>query len=189
MKKIPCLFVRIFEPKKRPVLTPDVSPGCEWVLAGEGRATRKLDGTATMIRSGKLYRRLEVRKGKPQPADWEPCEPEPDPTTGSWPGWLLVGDEPESKYHREAFDRLTNKADGTYELVGPKINGNPDEFTENTLVLHGTFELPLSPRTFEELREYLGANRIEGIVWHHEDRRMVKLRRDDFGQKWPVPKT
>lgn len=32
----------------------------EWVIAGEGRATRKLDGTCCMMRGGKLYRRFEV---------------------------------------------------------------------------------------------------------------------------------
>ena len=26
---------------------------------------------------------------------------------------------------------------------------------------------------------------VEGIVWHHPDGRMVKIKRKDFGFKWP----
>lgn len=41
MKKIPTVFVR--DPDDRKHVLPQVTPGCEWVLAGEGRATRKFD--------------------------------------------------------------------------------------------------------------------------------------------------
>jgi hypothetical protein len=44
-----------------------VHPGCEWVLAGEGVATRKLDGTCCLIRDGKLYKRRELREGDVEP--------------------------------------------------------------------------------------------------------------------------
>jgi len=58
MKKIPSLFVRDYEMDKPfdgiPVkgcflATYEVTPGCEWVLNGEGVATRKWDGTAIMV--------------------------------------------------------------------------------------------------------------------------------------------
>jgi hypothetical protein len=26
---------------------------------------------------------------------------------------------------------------------------------------------------------------MEGVVWYHEDGRMVKIKRRDFGLKWP----
>lgn len=45
MRKIPTLFVREFLPNHKILITDQVTPGCEWVLAGEGVATRKLDGT------------------------------------------------------------------------------------------------------------------------------------------------
>lgn len=45
MKKIPTLFKRDSEW----MATPEVTPGFEWVLAGEGVATVKYDGRCTMI--------------------------------------------------------------------------------------------------------------------------------------------
>lgn len=39
MKKIPTLFVREFFPCHKVKITDQVTPGCEWVLAGEGVAT------------------------------------------------------------------------------------------------------------------------------------------------------
>lgn len=191
MKKIPCLFVRIFDDKHKFTITPEVTPGCEWVLAGEGRATRKFDGTACMVHAGQLCRRYDVRKGKPTPQEWEPCQPKPDPVTGHWPGWLLVRDEPESKYHREAFKTLIGRGfpcDGTYELIGPKVQGNPEAYLSHELIPHGEFVLAImaSDLSFERLREYLDQCPYEGIVWHHPDGRMAKLRRDDFGFAWPV---
>ena len=38
-------------------------------------------------------------------------------------------------------------------------------------------------RSFAEIREYLEHATIEGIVWHHPDGRMVKIKRKDFGFK------
>ena len=52
MKKMPCLFVRQFHGRDHATLTEEVTPGCEWVLAGEGTASRKWDGTACMVRDG-----------------------------------------------------------------------------------------------------------------------------------------
>jgi hypothetical protein len=45
MRKIPTLFVR--DPDDRRHVTEQITPGCEWVTAGEGTATRKYDGTCT----------------------------------------------------------------------------------------------------------------------------------------------
>lgn len=44
-------------------------------------------------------------------------------------------------------------------------------------------ELPC-PITFESLKTFLGKIEIEGIVFHHPDGRMCKIRRSDFGFKW-----
>ena len=40
-----------------------------------------------------------------------------------------------------------------------------------------------APRTFVALRDYLQRHDIEGIVWHHPDGRMVKIKGKDFGLK------
>ena len=197
MKKIPCLFERDFSDRKRPALLTSVTPGCEWVLAGEGVATRKCDGSACLVKEGKLFKRYDCRKGKTPPEGFIPCEPEPDATTGHWPGWLAVDDGPECKWHREAWNGLRASDgtrfhsgllldDGTYELCGPKIQGNPERLLEHTMIRHGSELLAFVPRDWEGLKAYLEEHPIEGIVWHHPDGRMAKLRRDDFGFAWPV---
>ena len=45
MKKIPTLFKRTYDGPRIKGITDEVTPGLEWVLAGEGLATVKIDGT------------------------------------------------------------------------------------------------------------------------------------------------
>lgn len=92
MKKIPTLFEREFFPCHKVKITDRVTPGCEWVLAGEGVATRKLDGTCTMVKDGKLFKRYDAKNGKPVPANAIPCQPEADPVTGHLPCWMPISD-------------------------------------------------------------------------------------------------
>lgn len=189
MKKIPTLFVRDMTTK---LVTPDVTPGCEWVIAGDGVATEKADGTCCLARDGKLYKRYDAKQGRTPPTDFEPAQPEPDPNTGHWPGWVPVGDGAEDKWHREAWTETWNRddngnlLDGTYELVGPKVQGNPYDLDEHQLWRHGDTLLLDAPNTYAELEIYLRDSHIEGIVWHHLDGRMAKLKRKDFGLQWPV---
>jgi len=156
MKKIISLFQRNYEGDR--LVRDEVVPGAEWVLAGEGEATRKFDGTCCMIRGGVLFKRYDAKKGKTPPAGFEAAQ-EADPITGHHPGWVPVGDEPDSRFHREAMHPAL--ADGTYELVGPKIQGNPDGFNAHTLIPHGEMKLPDAPRTFSELKAYLEPLKIE----------------------------
>lgn len=51
MKKIPTLFERVFENHKKVGILPNVTPGMEWVLEGEGIATEKMDGVLSDIPS------------------------------------------------------------------------------------------------------------------------------------------
>ena len=193
MKKIPCLFARDFTDKRRPVLLRDVSPGC-------GVGHRRRGGSNAQARRDRVcshrweFKRYDVKKGKSVPQGAIPCD-EPDPITGHWPHWIEVGSEPDSRYHVEAFTGLRSSdgsrfrprepiADGTYELVGPKVQGNPEGFAEHTLVRHGT-EAVDPPRTWDGLRDFLASYDGEGIVFHHPDGRMCKIRRDDFGFDWP----
>lgn len=177
MKKIPTLFIRN---RKTNLVINEVNHGCEWVIQGSGIATRKFDGTCCLIRDGKLYKRYDAKKGRTPPPEFEPAQ-DPDPITGHQPGWLLVGDGPDDKYHREAlanYERIP--IDGTYELVGPKIQGNPEGYLTHAFVAHGVDIMPDCPRDYEELKVYLEPLTIEGIVWHHPDGRMAKLKRRDF---------
>ena len=181
MKKIISLFQRNYDGDRQ--VRNEVVPGAEWVVAGEGIATRKIDGTSCLVRDGKLYKRFDAKKGKTPPEGFEPTQPEPDPNTGHWPGWLLVGDGPEDRWHREA-SRLS-MVDGTYELCGPKVQRNTENLTVHRLIPHGADKLRDAPRTFDALKVWLAENVMEGIVWWHEDGRMVKIKAKDFGLRWP----
>lgn len=181
MKKIVSLFQRNYETDR--LVRDEVVPGAEWVLAGEGRATRKFDGTCCMVREGKLYKRYDAKQGKTPPPGFEAAQ-DPDPVTGHWPGWMPVGDGPDDRWHREGLAGTPQPvADGTYELCGPKIQGNPEGLATHTLIAHGAFDLPETGRTFESIKALLETLTVEGIVWHHPDGRMVKIKRKDFFKK------
>ncbi len=200
MKKIISLYQRNYDGDR--LVRDEVVPGAEWVLAGEGTPTRKLDGTCCLVRDGKLYARYDLpltkeyrnkkRQGYagptwehvPPPADWEPAQDTFDSGSGHWPGWVVVRDAPEHRWHREGWSVLLPATDGTYELIGPKVQGNPEGADKHVLVPHGeTVIRPDVPRTFEGIRSFLASQDIEGIVWHHEDGRMVKIKAKDFGIK------
>lgn len=179
MKKIPSLFLR---DKSNPkVVTRDVDPECKWVTSGEGIATMKWDGSACMIWRGRLYRRHEHKSDKgAAPTGWVHCSL--DWTQRSGHGWVPVGDSPSDRYHVEAFDY--GLPDGTYELVGPQVQGNPYGLDKHRLYPHGRAYLD-APRTYDDLAEWLVGLDGEGIVWHHDDGRMAKAKRRDFGLYWP----
>lgn len=183
MKKIPTLFAR--NPDDRRHVLPEVTPGCEWVLAGEGRATRKYDGTCVLIQpdgmTTKVFTRREVKPGKNPPPGF--VEVERDQVTGKTIGWEPAEQSGFAAVIAEAVSRAADGLDappaGTYELVGPKVNGNPEGFDHHGLVAHGADELD-APRDFDGLRGWLLVRPYEGIVWHHPDGRMAKLKRRDF---------
>lgn len=173
MKKIISLFKRDYEGTHK--VFNEVVPGAEWVVNGEGVATQKFDGTCCMVKNGVLYKRYDAKKGKEAPFGFIAAQ-DPDPVTGHWPGWVEVGNGNEDKWHREAFD---NQSDGTYELCGPKVQGNPEGLSKHRLIRHGAIEV-FAPRDYESLKEWFKDKNIEGIVWHHADGRMVKIKKKDF---------
>lgn len=193
MKKIPSLFQRNYESDR--LVRDEVVPDAAWVANGEGVATRKFDGTCCLVEGARLWKRHEVRRGAQTPAGFRPAT-DVDEITGKIMGWLLVGDGPEDRWHREAWERELQAGvalpDGTYELIGPKIQGNPECAPCHVLIRHGLEHLMDAPRTFEALRVYLAARNhagdgIEGIVWHHPDGRMAKIKTKDFGIKRGAP--
>jgi hypothetical protein len=181
MRKIPTLFVRDWDGDRRYVL-PEITPGCEWVAKGEGTPTRKYDGTCVMFDGERWWARREVKKGKPAPAGFVALEA--DEETGKTVGWEPVEQSGFARWHADAVehgDLQSHYVEGTYELCGPKINGNPESAPVHTLVRHQTAaSLSDAPRDFDGLSTWLHAHPYEGIVWHHPDGRMAKIKKRDF---------
>lgn len=178
MKKIPTIFVR--NPSNRAEILDQPHPDCGWVFAGEGIATRKYDGTCCKVEGGRLFKRREVKSGEPIPSGFS--EEQFDENTGKRVGWLPVNcNDPADRYHCEAF---SGQPDGTYELIGPKVQGNPEKAAAHTLKAHAEAEVfEDCPRTMGGLREWLRDRDVEGVVFHHPDGRMAKIKKRDFGQK------
>ena len=189
MKKMPTLFVRLFDKHHNVTTTPEVTKGCEWVLNGEGIPTRKFDGTCCLIQDGKIYKRFDYKKGRILPDGAIPCQDVPDPITGSFPHWVeCLEDNPADKWHLEAYKNQPDLSDGTYELCGIHIQNNVDHVPTNSdiLIKHGSYILDLNPweRTYEGIRDYLNNHMIEGIVFHRGNGEMCKIKRSDFGFYW-----
>ena len=184
MKKIPTIFKR--NPDNLRELLDEPHPDCLWVFTGEGAATRKYDGTCVKIENEKYFKRREVKKGKPIPFGF--IEIGFDSNTGKRVGWIEIDpSEKENKWHVEGLKFTSpdgNLPNGTYELIGPKIQGNPENSECHGLIMHACAEeYENVPRSFDELREWLKGKDIEGIVFHHPDGRMGKIKKRDFGQK------
>lgn len=201
MQKIISLFARNYDGDR--LVRDELVPGAEWVAAGEGIATVKWDGAACRIKNdidgGLLWRRYDAKKGKQPPPGFEPAQ-EPNPKTGHYPGWIrCVLGQPADQWFFEALSnqlRVMHLPEGTFEACGPHFQGNPHRLSQDVLYRHGAAPIPEAPRTFAELPGFLARPlvardlggirlRMEGIVWHHPDGRMVKIKAKDFGLPWP----
>jgi uncharacterized protein DUF5565 len=184
MKKVPTIFDRDWNGDKSRVtrIGMDVA---RWVFDGDGVATRKFDGTAVLIKAGELYCRYDAKGGKTPPVNFVPAQSEVDSETGHWPGWVPAGTDPQYKWQRAAFEFWKGSefvnGDGTYEACGPHFQGNPEHYNQDVLVRHGAVVIVDCPRSFAELSEWFKGKDIEGIVWHHPDGRMAKIKKKDFG--------
>jgi hypothetical protein len=162
---------------------------CLWVANDGVKAYIKRDGTACMIKKGVLYKRYDAKinkktgKRKTPPIGAISCCP-PDNVTGHWPHWVKCGEG--DKYHAEAFNCLLDKADGTYELCGPKINGNNEKLTTHVLINHKSEPInqPLVI-SYSGFSGFLSELNHEGVVFYGPNNEMCKLRRVDFGFSWP----
>lgn len=201
MKKLSTLFKK--DPNDLGRVINEINPGNEWVFEGKGIPTRKFDGTSCAIIEGELYKRYDVKLFKRKrgkvikfteeqikskiPKGAIECQ-KPDEKSGHWPHWVLCDrDKPEDKYHWEAFDNISYKEDGTFELCGEKIQGNPEKIEGHKLIKHGCEIVNLIDYRYEGIKLFLLNNDIEGIVFHHIDDnfsgRMCKIRKSDFGIK------
>lgn len=210
MKKISTLFERIYENHKVVDCLPKVTAGMEWVLAGDGIATVKIDGSCCAIINGEFYKRYDAKKGRKVPEGAIKCQDEPDPITGHLPCWVKCDrDNPSDKWFWAAYDtyreqgkiEVTNGGlasgkiskkrefvlpqviDGTYEAIGKHFQDNPYNLSGDVLVKHGENEIVIE-RTFEGIKKYLSENYIEGIVFWKDGKPQCKIKRSDFGFGW-----
>ena len=184
MEKIPTIFDRGDDFR----VIDRIRAGCEWVFAGEGIPTEKLDGmnVRLTIRSGQLVR-VEKRRN---PSKIQK-------KAGIKDGWYVDADEfgQEDKWLFEAARKtdVSRWPDGEHscEALGPKIQGNPLGLTEH-LCVPFNLEIPAYdeiPRSFQGLKsalkelesKYSPKQLAEGIVFHHPDGRRAKIKRKDFG--------
>lgn len=204
MKKTPVVFVI---DRDTDTITSTVRPGQEWVVNGEGVATVKFDGQACKFEDGKLWKRFDRKLSKSAqwkvnngqtidptdlnnfrvaPEGFEPCEAAPDPVTFHWPGWVPINStDPADKWHVEALNALSEPLEegATYELVGPTLAKNIYDLPQHQLWKHGKEQVDVG-RSFEELRDFMQNFNGEGLVFHHPDGRMAKIRRKDFKLFW-----
>lgn len=202
MKKSPTVFERCCP--KRNLVSSIPNPACEWVFNGEGLATVKYDGTCVMWDLAQWWVRREVKPGQDAPEGF--AKADYDPVTGKTMGWVPATESGFAKYLQEAltcpYDTngdgdcgkylcpyCGQKDPGTYELCGPKINGNPEGIEHHRLYNHShATRLPLAKVSYEYIKEVFEspAGGIEGIVWHHPDGRYAKIKRRDYGLPWPI---
>lgn len=183
MEKIPTIFDRGdgFKVMNLP------RKGCEWVFAGEGRATEKVDGTNVRltVRAGRVVR-VEKRRN---PSKLQKAQ-------GVIDGWYVEADEnaKDDKWIHEAVRGTDvsawSEGEHSVEAMGPNIQGNPLGLTKH-LCVPFNLEIPVYedvPRTFEGIKRYMEklesrfcpGHLAEGIVFHHPDGRRAKIKRKDF---------
>ena len=185
MKKIPTLFTRMFENHRIIDIKDEITHGCEEAFL-HGVTTVKFDGTCCAVIDGIFYKRYDAKKGKKPPEGAIPCD-EPDTVTGHWPHWVKVdSNNPSDKFLVKAYENtsLESKSpDGTYEAVAPHINGNPHNYDEHFLIPHGKKVLYVE-RNFNDIKDFLKNNYIEGIVFWLNGQPVCKIKRSDFGFNW-----
>lgn len=210
MKKIPTLFLRDY---KTGFVLPELNPSCEWVMQQAWPAHRKYDGVCVGlflsvkgevrinegVGSGEIDKpedlkevwmaRREVKQGHEFPNGFE--IEQFDPTTKKTFGWVPIAQSPFYKYFIEALEGLENRYLGTYELCGPKVNGNPENYKTHTLVHHWSTEQISNVQVldihdlsvenaYEALKATLDYMPVEGVVWYGMSHGMAKLKRKDF---------
>lgn len=188
IKKMPALFVIDREANHA---TAEINPSAAWLFQEESTPTIKRDGTSiTVTEDGQVMARRSVKKGKQAPPGF--VHAETDSFTGHQFGVEPIEQSGFNKLFQEAAAKNGGKLEpGTYELCGPKVNGNPEGLDRHSLIRHGSEvagDIPdmrtMDPaEAYEKLREIFQGYKedgIEGIVWWGADGKRTKLRVKDF---------
>lgn len=186
MPKLKSLFIRK-EINGRFIVTNEIDEDCKWVFEDESvLAVEKLDGTnvSIIIENGKITRIFNRTSEVP---------------------FFNTGKRHLIEAVQNAYERgYCNFTDGQYfgEVIGPKVQGNPYKLDYHIWLPFDTVvkknfaykSWGKYPKTFEAISEwfkdlmplyYMSLHKgeqgfVEGIVFHHLDGRMAKLRRDMF---------
>lgn len=191
MKKMSTLYIKDPNDLSR-IIEEEFDKDNLWVFDKGVKATRKFNGTSCAIIEGELYKRFDAKKGGKIPDGAIPCC-EANLITGHHPHWVKCSrSNPSDKYHWEAYDSQENLEDGTYELIGKKVQKNAEGVLGcHKLVKHGLVEYTEWDKesileSVDNLKSFFRLENIEGIVFHHPDGRMCKIRKKDFGMKREV---
>lgn len=149
--------------------------------------TFKRDGTAVFCdANGAWFTRRAVRPGKETPEGFIPLET--DPNTGITFGWEPKESSSMKKFLNRAIDRFVEDngseppKDTTFELLGPKINGNPEKVAADELRIHGQEQATEFPtiedildsddpfKMLEPIFADFRTRNIEGIVFWTADK-------------------
>lgn len=188
MKKIPTLFIR--DPGNPLRVMNQVNSACEWVVKGEGVATRKWDGQPLRLHDGYWFKRYtgDLRGAEHRVLAALSCGEDED-MTPIW--WVPVTWTKEDQHIRAAIEAAclwSSRHDGTYEICGPHFCHNRERLDVDKIIKHGQGGVfPDAPVEFDRLHDFLAGLDIEGLVWHHPDGKMAKIKKSDFGlRRWPV---
>lgn len=197
MHKIPLLF-KCLEHH----VFPEINPAAAWVLDEPSIAHRKYDGTCMLFQNDIWYARREVKPNKSLPTNFITVEY--DKNTGKTFGWVPAIEGSFVAQWQEALTSPPMDCDvlnmreglyesGTYELIGPKINNNPEHVSHHRLMPHKnaqqlgdiqTLELDLVQdvdQVYADLKRTLFYLPVEGVVFKDKNmQKMAKLRRKDF---------
>ena len=196
MRKMSTLFkVEYIEKGTSGSISDEVRVENSWVFTEPNsvKITVKFDGTACAIIKGVLHKRYDAKHGKQAPVGAIPCG-DADPISGHHPHWVVVdAGKSENKYFLEAMrgfmegrmrsDLARGLHDGTFELCGERVGINAEQIKGHVLIRHGSVLAKLDDMSFSGIRDYLETHDVEGIVFHHDDGRMCKIRKTDFGFK------
>lgn len=188
VRKMPALFII---DRVNNVGTEEINPNSEWIFTEPATATIKRDGTnITVMSDGSVWARRAVKKGKTAPQNFILAET--DPITGHSFGIEPMDQSSFKKFILEAIENFVDELiPGTFELVGPKIQGNPEKFDKHILIPHGTevaTEIPdmteINPTEAHSILKAIFTDfrtrGIEGVVWAGSEGKRVKLRVKDF---------
>jgi hypothetical protein len=232
--KVESVFVSYFRPleegdrsKRRGAASVYVStedPRPEWVesLREEvPRITVKVDGSCVRIIDGTLYKRRDIRRGKTPPSN-AVFEPEVSGDVC----WLPLSMDMEDACFRSTlasentFWSLNEHGDpiqmrmedGTYEIIGPKIQGNPYDipvldcdlmvqrkgnlksiiFPRHYLIQHGSIVVhglsSTEEMNYASLKDFILRNGIEGLVFHFPSGKLFKINRGHLDAHAPGQK-